>query len=66
MVSTVVRPPWVATHMRTANGNGVIMSNPVTTGPRHVPSSELELLDSLVTRTGGAVRYLEGANHTAG
>lgn len=31
--------------------------------PRHVPSSELELLDSLVTRAGGAVRYLEGAKY---
>jgi mannose-6-phosphate isomerase-like protein (cupin superfamily) len=37
------------------------MGDPVTTEPRHVPSTELELLDNDVRRAGGAVRYLEGA-----
>jgi len=31
------------------------------TDPKHIPSSELELLDNDVRRAGGAVRYLEGA-----
>ena len=39
------------------------MSDRGNAEPRHVPSSELELLDNLVTRAGGAVRYLEGAKY---